>query len=327
LDNMSAGGAFCNSPPKHFLFSNNGIFACAHTRTNRYLVSQTDAYLSSLTELVKAQQRDIRRKKKTKKKKKPPATAATRSHKKDDPAAAVRGRNLPTGSGNPTGLDDDHDDDDDEEEAADSAAKGSPTAFAAAPAGGAFEEDGGEKEEGGEGGEGEEELEEEEDEAEDDDDDDDEDDADANAEELEDGQSGSGASLYNLLAHQRKEMSVRQPSILVGGTLKKYQMAGLAWLVSLYNNNLNGILADEMGLGKTIQTIALLAYLVEFKRNGGPFLVVVPLSTLSNWTRELDAWAPSLTRVVYKGTPAARKELYRTEMSSGLFNVLLTTYE
>ncbi|VVC92370.1 unnamed protein product, partial [Leptidea sinapis] len=32
---------------------------------------------------------------------------------------------------------------------------------------------------------------------------------------------------------------------------------GLEWLVSLFNNNLNGILADEMGLGKTIQTIAL----------------------------------------------------------------------
>ena len=48
--------------------------------------------------------------------------------------------------------------------------------------------------------------------------------------------------------------------MLRGGTLKEYQMAGLNWLVSLHNNNLNGILADEMGLGKTIQTIALIAY-------------------------------------------------------------------
>jgi SNF2 family DNA or RNA helicase len=29
-------------------------------------------------------------------------------------------------------------------------------------------------------------------------------------------------------------------------------MFGLNWMISLYNNNLNGILADEMGLGKTI---------------------------------------------------------------------------
>jgi len=40
--------------------------------------------------------------------------------------------------------------------------------------------------------------------------------------------------------------------MLVGGQLKSYQMFGLNWMVSLYNNNLNGILADEMGLGKTI---------------------------------------------------------------------------
>jgi SNF2 family DNA or RNA helicase len=40
---------------------------------------------------------------------------------------------------------------------------------------------------------------------------------------------------------------------------------GLQWMVSLYNNNLNGILADEMGLGKTIQTIALLAYVMEVR--------------------------------------------------------------
>lgn len=35
----------------------------------------------------------------------------------------------------------------------------------------------------------------------------------------------------------------------------RYQMNGLRWLVSLYNNHLNGILADEMGLGKTVQVI------------------------------------------------------------------------
>lgn len=54
-------------------------------------------------------------------------------------------------------------------------------------------------------------------------------------------------------------------------------MQGLEWMVSLYNNNLNGILADEMGLGKTIQTIALITTLMEKKRNNGPFLIIVPL--------------------------------------------------
>lgn len=51
---------------------------------------------------------------------------------------------------------------------------------------------------------------------------------------------------YYASAHLQEE-EVRQPSILVGGELKEYQLAGLQWLVSLYNNKLNGILADEMG--------------------------------------------------------------------------------
>lgn len=40
-----------------------------------------------------------------------------------------------------------------------------------------------------------------------------------------------------------------------------YQITGLNWMISLYENNLSGILADEMGLGKTLQTIALIGYL------------------------------------------------------------------
>jgi ATP-dependent helicase STH1/SNF2 len=65
---------------------------------------------------------------------------------------------------------------------------------------------------------------------------------------------------------------------MVGGKLKDYQLKGLQWMVSLYNNNLNGILADEMGLGKTIQTISLITYLIEKKKQNGPYLIVVPLS-------------------------------------------------
>ena len=32
-----------------------------------------------------------------------------------------------------------------------------------------------------------------------------------------------------------------------------WQVDGVQWLISLYENGLNGILADEMGLGKTLQ--------------------------------------------------------------------------
>lgn len=53
---------------------------------------------------------------------------------------------------------------------------------------------------------------------------------------------------YYSSAHRMTEI-VSQPRMLKGGDLKEYQLSGLQWLVSLYNNNLNGILADEMGLG------------------------------------------------------------------------------
>uniref|UniRef100_A0A3Q1EFF5 SWI/SNF related BAF chromatin remodeling complex subunit ATPase 4a n=1 Tax=Acanthochromis polyacanthus TaxID=80966 RepID=A0A3Q1EFF5_9TELE len=135
-----------------------------------------------------------------------------------------------------------------------------------------------------------------------------------------------GLQSYYAVAHAVTEKVDKQSSLLVNGQLKQYQIKGLEWLVSLYNNNLNGILADEMGLGKTIQTIALITYLMEFKRLNGPFLIIVPLSTLSNWVYEFDKWAPSVVKVSYKGSPAARRSFVPI-LRSGKFNVLLTTYE
>jgi acetoin utilization deacetylase AcuC-like enzyme len=85
----------------------------------------------------------------------------------------------------------------------------------------------------------------------------------------QDGTKGTKVSREYYQSTHRKIEKVTQPQMLRGGDLKEYQLGGLQWLVSLYNNNLNAILADEMGLGKTIQTIALLAYVMEFKRNNG----------------------------------------------------------
>ncbi|EAW12541.1 putative RSC complex subunit (Sth1) [Aspergillus clavatus NRRL 1] len=131
---------------------------------------------------------------------------------------------------------------------------------------------------------------------------------------------------YYAVAHRIKEEITEQPTILVGGKLKEYQIRGLQWMISLYNNNLNGILADEMGLGKTIQTISLITHIIEKKKNNGPFLVIVPLSTLTNWNLEFDKWAPSVSKVVYKGPPNARKQ-QQQQIRWGNFQVLLTTYE
>ncbi|BGP26359.1 ATP-dependent helicase STH1/SNF2 [Rhodotorula toruloides] len=131
---------------------------------------------------------------------------------------------------------------------------------------------------------------------------------------------------YYNVAHRVKETITKQPSILVGGELKPYQIKGLEWMVSLYNNHVNGILADEMGLGKTIQTLSLITYLIETKKQPGPYLVIVPLSTMPNWISEFEKWAPSVKVVSYKGTPAQRKQAQH-EIRTGNFQVLLTTYE
>nr|CAH8868762.1 unnamed protein product [Trichobilharzia regenti] len=141
------------------------------------------------------------------------------------------------------------------------------------------------------------------------------------------GESGANApQSYYTLAHAVREEIKEQASILVHGRLKEYQLRGLEWLVSLYNNNLNGILADEMGLGKTIQTIALITYLMEKKRVNGPFLIIVPLSVMSNWAMEFDRWGPSVKKILYKGSPQARR-LLQTQIKASKINVLLTTYE
>jgi len=131
---------------------------------------------------------------------------------------------------------------------------------------------------------------------------------------------------YYEVAHRIKQPVTEQASILVGGKLKEYQLKGLEWMISLVNNNLNGILADEMGLGKTIQSISLITYLIDKMHWPGPFLVIVPLSTITNWTVEFEKWAPSVKTVVYKGPPNARKA-QQGVIRSGDFQVLLTTYE
>ncbi|KAI3537760.1 SNF2 family domain-containing protein [Colletotrichum filicis] len=143
----------------------------------------------------------------------------------------------------------------------------------------------------------------------------------------EDDDDTSGRKIdYYAVAHRIKEEVTEQADILVGGKLKEYQVKGLQWMISLYNNNLNGILADEMGLGKTIQTISLITYLIERKKQDGPYLVIVPLSTLTNWTLEFEKWAPSVSKIVYKGPPLARK-VHQDKIRQGRFQVLLTTYE
>uniref|UniRef100_F7FAD4 SWI/SNF related, matrix associated, actin dependent regulator of chromatin, subfamily a, member 1 n=1 Tax=Monodelphis domestica TaxID=13616 RepID=F7FAD4_MONDO len=135
-----------------------------------------------------------------------------------------------------------------------------------------------------------------------------------------------------LLSESRKSSSVCvrfevSPSYVKGGTLRDYQVRGLNWMISLYENGVNGILADEMGLGKTLQTIALLGYLKHYRNIPGPHMVLVPKSTLHNWMNEFKRWVPSLRAVCLIGDKDARAAFIRDVMMPGEWDVCVTSYE
>lgn len=122
------------------------------------------------------------------------------------------------------------------------------------------------------------------------------------------------------------ELSEQPKSLNPNFKLSLYQIIGLNWLVLMHKQSLNGILADEMGLGKTIQTIAFLAHLKEMGEEG-PHLIVVPSSTLENWRKELELWAPDIKIVTYWGAQDERRHLRLQLVQDELdYDVILTTY-
>jgi SWI/SNF-related matrix-associated actin-dependent regulator of chromatin subfamily A member 5 len=72
-------------------------------------------------------------------------------------------------------------------------------------------------------------------------------------------------------------------------------------MVHMFSNGMPMILGDQMGLGKTLQSIGFFAYLQHEMGQGGPHLVVVPLSVLSNWLSEIEKFCPSFRAVRFHG--------------------------
>lgn len=146
----------------------------------------------------------------------------------------------------------------------------------------------------------------------------------------------------NLKDAQAKHESIRtgasgapifvQPPLLADGcVLKDYQLEGVRWLTSLFENGVSGILADEMGLGKTIQVIAMIAHL-KAMNVPGPFLIVAPLATLPNWVREIKKWLPSLPVIRYHGPGPERERMLKTNLNPKNkkqpdFPAIITSYE
>lgn len=137
----------------------------------------------------------------------------------------------------------------------------------------------------------------------------------------------SKATRRALLAAQANN-NLSQPLLVTGCTMKDYQLDGLEWLITLYENGLNGILADEMGLGKTLQSILILSHLMEHGIKG-PFLIIAPLSTVKNWCNEFRKFAPKIKVMEYSGN---REERYRYKFGNASFkaqkwNVVVTSYQ
>eukprot|EP00063_Salmo_salar_P047275 XP_014022110.1 PREDICTED: chromodomain-helicase-DNA-binding protein 5-like isoform X7 [Salmo salar] len=131
-----------------------------------------------------------------------------------------------------------------------------------------------------------------------------------------------------------------------GGTLHPYQLEGLNWLRFSWAQGTDTILADEMGLGKTVQTIVFLYSLYKEGHSKGPYLVSAPLSTIINWEREFEMWAPDFYVVTYTGDKESRavireneftfedsvvktgRKVFRMKKDTAIkFHVLLTSYE
>jgi len=119
----------------------------------------------------------------------------------------------------------------------------------------------------------------------------------------------------------------KSPNYIKNGQMRDYQIRGLNWMISLYENGISGILADEMGLGKTLQTISLLGFLKHFRNKPGPHMVIVPKSTISNWRMEFERWCPSIRTVCLIGTKEQRSDIISNTMMPGEWDVCITSFE
>lgn len=84
------------------------------------------------------------------------------------------------------------------------------------------------------------------------------------------------------------------------------------------------------GLGKTLQTIAYLGWMRYTQNISGPFLVIVPLSVLTNWMNEFKKFIPQMRVLMLHTGDIDEKERLKREVLPNLLcthDVVVTTYE
>lgn len=136
--------------------------------------------------------------------------------------------------------------------------------------------------------------------------------------------------------------SVVQVPASINSRLLPHQRDGVQFLYNLYREGRGGILGDDMGLGKTIQTIALIAALLQRDGEVGTilsvkrvpesgagkgtqkmFLILCPTSVLQNWEQEFQAWG-SFRVGIYHG---ANRDAILDKVQANELEVLLTSHD
>ncbi|RUM88580.1 MAG: hypothetical protein DSZ24_03280 [Thermodesulfatator sp.] len=105
----------------------------------------------------------------------------------------------------------------------------------------------------------------------------------------------------------RERIKDLYPPPTVKARLRPYQLKGFRWLVGTLLAGFGACLADDMGLGKTLQTICLIAYLLE-ERKIKRTLIVAPTTLLGNWQAEFARFAPEIETALYHGPGRRRVE-------------------
>ncbi len=124
--------------------------------------------------------------------------------------------------------------------------------------------------------------------------------------------------IRKLIAAMAPSEKLKLPGNLTA-TLRPYQLAGYRWMVQNAAIGFGSLIADDMGLGKTVQVIAAV---LKFKQDGNlekkKVLVIVPTTLLTNWQKEIEKFAPTLTPMIYHGAS-------RSLLTDGI-DLIITTY-